>query len=246
METMKRIRFRDRAGSVRTGQLHDDTISVTGSGREFDLDEVDVLPPTEPTTVVGIGRNFETRFGDDIDEDLIPPRPRVFLKTPGALVGHGDTVRLPVDDEEIIYEGELAIVIGTQCANVSESEAMDVVAGFTCANDITKPDGETIVARKAFDQSLPVGPCVVPPEDVPADATIELRINGETQQHDTRDSLRFGTPEIVAAVSRMFTLEPGDVIATGTPRGTDVLNDGDTVEVEIEGIGTLEHDVEAI
>jgi len=124
---------------------------------------------------------------------------------------------------------------------------MDVVAGYTCLNDITNRDDQereqNWVRAKAFDNACPIGPNVATPEHVPEDASIECRVNGETKQSSSRDNLIFSVEEIIAEITEYLTLEPGDVIATGTPAGVGPLSDGDTVEVEIEGIGTLKHSV---
>jgi 2-keto-4-pentenoate hydratase/2-oxohepta-3-ene-1,7-dioic acid hydratase in catechol pathway len=124
---------------------------------------------------------------------------------------------------------------------------MDVVAGYTCVNDISNRDDQrreqNWVRGKAFDNACPIGPLVATPEHVPEDASIELRLNGETKQSSSREHLIFSVPELIAEITSYMTLEPGDVIATGTPEGVGPMEDGDEVEVEIEGIGTLKHSV---
>jgi 2-keto-4-pentenoate hydratase/2-oxohepta-3-ene-1,7-dioic acid hydratase in catechol pathway len=124
---------------------------------------------------------------------------------------------------------------------------MDVVAGFTCVNDISNRDDQrkeqNWVRGKAFDNACPLGPVVATPEHVPADATIECRVDGETRQSASRDEMVFSIPELIAEVTHYMTLVPGDVIATGTPAGVGPLATGDAVEIEIEGVGTLRHGV---
>jgi 2-keto-4-pentenoate hydratase/2-oxohepta-3-ene-1,7-dioic acid hydratase in catechol pathway len=243
---MKRVRFRDSGGMVRTGEWHTDGIRY--GTRTYEPEEVGVLPPTEPSKFVCVGINYPDIF-DEVELER-PERPFFFLKSPNALAGHGDTVTLLPGKEEIFHEGELAVVIGEQCRNVPREDAMDVVRGFTCLNDVTNMDdlvtaNDTYdwVRTKAFDNAAPFGPVVASPDEVPGDATIELRINGERRQQSSRDELIFSVPEIVEAVTAYMTLEPGDVVATGTPSGIAAMTEGDTVEVEIEGIGTLEHEV---
>ncbi|AEM56745.1 2-hydroxyhepta-2,4-diene-1,7-dioate isomerase [Haloarcula hispanica N601] len=254
---MKRVRFRDTAGNVRGGRwtVEDGDPVVTAAagpyGRiafgdeSYDPDEVDILPPCEPTKVVCIGRNYADH-AEEMDSDL-PDRPMLFLKAPNAVASHGKHLTMPSGKERIDYEAELGVVIGEQCRNVSESGAMDVVAGYTCVNDISNRDDQrqeqNWVRGKAFDNACPIGPLVATPEHVPEDASIELRLNGETKQSSSREHLIFSIPELIAEITSYMTLEPGDVIATGTPEGVGPMEDGDEVEVEIEGIGTLKHSV---
>ncbi|KAA9407509.1 fumarylacetoacetate hydrolase family protein [Haloarcula hispanica] len=254
---MKRVRFRDTAGNVRGGRwtVEDGEPVVTAAagpyGRiafgdeSYDPDEVDILPPCEPTKVVCIGRNYADH-AEEMDSDL-PDRPMLFLKAPNAVASHGKHLTMPSGKERIDYEAELGVVIGEQCRNVSESGAMDVVAGYTCVNDISNRDDQrqeqNWVRGKAFDNACPIGPLVATPEHVPEDASIELRLNGETKQSSSREHLIFSIPELIAEITSYMTLEPGDVIATGTPEGVGPMEDGDEVEVEIEGIGTLKHSV---
>lgn len=254
---MKRVRFRDTGGNVRGGRwtVEDGEPVVTAAagpyGRiafgdeSYDPDEVDILPPCEPTKVVCIGRNYADH-AEEMDSD-VPDRPMLFLKAPNAVASHGKHLTMPSGKERIDYEAELGVVIGEQCRNVSESGAMDVVAGYTCVNDISNRDDQrqeqNWVRGKAFDNACPIGPLVATPEHVPEDASIELRLNGETKQSSSREHLIFSVPELISEITSYMTLEPGDVIATGTPEGVGPMEDGDEVEVEIEGIGTLKHSV---
>ncbi len=141
------------------------------------------------------------------------------------------------------YEAELAVIIGTQCRNVSAERAMDVVKGFTCFNAVSNRDDQrketNWVRGKAFDNAGLLGPVLATPEEVPIDARVQLLLNEKLKQESTRDQLSFSIPELIVEITRYMTLEPGDVIATGTPSGVGPLHDGDTVKVSIEGIGTL-------
>jgi 2-keto-4-pentenoate hydratase/2-oxohepta-3-ene-1,7-dioic acid hydratase in catechol pathway len=156
-------------------------------------------------------------------------------------------VTLPAGKERVEWEAELGVVIGEQCRHVDAADAMDVVAGFTCVNDVSNRDDQRVetnwVRGKAFDGAAPMGPVVADAGDVPEDARIRLRVNGETRQDSSRAKLIFDVPTLVEEVTRYLTLEPGDVISTGTPAGVGPLSDGDRVEVEVEGVGTLEHAV---
>jgi len=242
---MKRARFRDRSGAVRTGEWTGD--GLVFGGRTYDPDEVDVLPPCEPSKVVCIGRNYADHAAEH-DAD-VPDRPMLFLKGPNTLAAHGDAVDLPAGTagKRVEYEAELGVVIGEQCRNVAEDEVDEVLAGFTCVNDLSNRDDQGIeqnwIRGKAFDGAAPIGPVVATPDEVPDDAAVRLRVNGETEQDGSRADMVFSVAELVAEITRYLTLEPGDVIATGTPEGVGPLSDGDRVEVEVEGVGTLEHTV---
>jgi 2-keto-4-pentenoate hydratase/2-oxohepta-3-ene-1,7-dioic acid hydratase in catechol pathway len=242
---MHRVRFRDPAGSVRNGQWHDDHVSF--AGETYSLDEVDVLPPCEPTKIVCIGRNY-AEHADEMDNE-VPDRPLLFLKPPNALAGHGDTVPLPAGKERVDWEAEIAVVVGKQARNVAAEDAMDYVAGFTCMNDVSNRDDQdreqNWVRGKAFDNAAPLGPVLATPDEVPEDASVELRVNGETKQSSSRDYMMFSVADLVEEITTYMTLEPGDVISTGTPAGVGALSDGDRVEVDVEGVGVLEHDVRA-
>jgi len=240
---MPTVRFRDPAGSVRVGAWTDDGVSAAGA--TYPLDAVTVLAPTEPTKLVCIGRNYAAH-ADELGND-VPERPLLFLKPPNAVSHHGATVTLPAGKERIDQEGELAVVIGRQCRHVAAEDAMDVVAGYTAALDFSNRDDQNKeqnwVRGKAFDNASPFGPAVVEADAVADDATIECRVNGETCQSASIAELIFPVPELVAEITRYLTLEPGDVILTGTPAGVAPLTDGDSVEVTIDGIPTLAVDV---
>ncbi|MCQ4334152.1 fumarylacetoacetate hydrolase family protein [Natronomonas sp. F2-12] len=238
---MAQVRFRDPAGSVRTGELSDGRIDA--AGRTYDRDAVELLAPTEPTKIVCIGRNY-AKHADERDED-VPDRPLLFLKPPSAVAAPGAAVPLPAGKEHIEHEAELAVVIDKQARNVAAADAEEYIAGYTCFDDVSNRDDQdreqNWVRGKAFDNAAPIGPAIAPPEAVPADASIELRVNGETRQSSSIEHLIFPIPELIEEITTYMTLEPGDVVATGTPEGVGPLSDGDRVEIEIEGIGTLEH-----
>ncbi|ACV48493.1 MULTISPECIES: fumarylacetoacetate hydrolase family protein [Halomicrobium] len=254
---MKRVRFRDSAGNVRGGRwtVEDGEPVVTAAagpyGRiafgdeSYAPEEVDVLPPCEPTKIVCVGRNY-AEHADEMDND-VPDRPLLFLKPPNTVASHDKTVTLLANKDRIDYEAELGVVIGEQCKNVSQRNAEDVIAGYTCVNDLSNRDDQNReqnwVRGKAFDNACPIGPLVATPEHVPDDATIETRVNGETKQSSSIEHLIFSIPELIEEITAYMTLEPGDVIATGTPEGVGPLADGDSVEIEIEGVGTLKHSV---
>lgn len=253
---MRRVRFRDPAGAVRTGewvaedgdQIGADTADTAGcicfGDRRYDPEAVTVLPPCEPSKLVCIGRNY----ADHADEmgGEVPDRPLLFLKPPNTVASHGSDISLPAG-KQVDYEAELGVVIGQQCRNVDRSEAMGVVAGYTCVVDLSNRDDQRTeqnwVRGKAFDGAAPLGPVLATPEHVPADASIELRVNGDRRQSASRAQLIFSVPELIAEITSYLTLQPGDVIATGTPEGVGPLEDGDDVEVRIQGVGRLVHTV---
>jgi len=253
---MRYVRFRDAAGDVRTGEWTGEEgaeiAPSPGTGERLDLDpeplaaaDVDVLPPCDPSKVVCVGLNYADHAAEQGKE--LPDRPLLFLKPPNTVAAHGETVDLPADKERIDHEAELAVVVGERARDVDADEAMDHVAGFTCVNDLSNRDDQVVeqnwVRGKAFDDACPLGPVVATPDEVPADATVKCRVNGETRQASSRGEFIFSVPELLAEITTYLTLEPGDVVSTGTPAGVGPLADGDTVEIEVEGVGTLRNEV---
>jgi 2-keto-4-pentenoate hydratase/2-oxohepta-3-ene-1,7-dioic acid hydratase in catechol pathway len=245
-----RVRFRDAAGTVRTGSWAAGTPGVDGritaAGRAYDPEAVTILPPCEPSKIVCVGLNYADHAAER--DATVPDRPALFLKPPSAVASHGDTIPL-LPDRQIDYEAELAVVIGEHARRRSPETATDAVAGYTCMVDLSNRDDQAReqnwVRGKAFDGAAPLGPVVAPPAAVPADARIALRVNGEQRQAATRSELVFSVPELIAEITRYCTLEPGDVIATGTPAGVGPLQPGDAVTVTIEGVGSLAHSVDS-
>jgi 2-keto-4-pentenoate hydratase/2-oxohepta-3-ene-1,7-dioic acid hydratase in catechol pathway len=213
-----------------------DDISVV-SGQEVEL---------RPSKVIGIGKNYRAHAAEMGGDP--PKQPLLFLKANSALIGAGDAIRRPGEYSRVDYEGELGVVIGTRAKRVSAADALDVVMGFTCINDVTvrdlqKSDGQWARA-KSFDTFCPIGPHLVSGLD-PSNLAIMTRVNGEVRQQSTTADLIFSVPELIEFVSRYMTLDVGDVISTGTPSGVGNLEVGDVVQVEIEGIGVLENRVVA-
>ena len=237
---MRRVRFRDPAGMVRTGEWHGDAVSFADS--TYDLDEVDILAPCDPSKIVCIGLNYADH-AEETGMD-VPDRPMLFLKTPNTVAAHGDTITLPEGKEQVDWEAELGVVIGEQCRNVDAEDADSVIDGYTVVCDISNRDDQrdeqNWVRGKAFDGGAPMGPVVADPDHLPDDAAISLRVNGEEKQSSDITQLIFSVPELIEEISTYMTLEPGDVISTGTPAGVGGLEDGDEVEVHVEGVETLE------
>lgn len=246
---MRRVRVVDEAGSIVSGEWLDDGIQINGS--VHDPESLNFLCPETPSKILGVGPNYVSNVESkgkewpDSPADLL-----LFVKTvPNSLVSHGGTAILH-GGGDFCHELEIGAVIDEQCRNLSVAEAEEVIRGFTCVNEITnmevpngKFDFDNRVRTKSFDNSSPVGPVTATPDEVPEDAHMELRVNGKVRQQTQRSNQIFTEAEIVAEISRYLTLEPGDIVATGSPTGVDSLRDGDSVEVSIEGIGTLRHDV---
>lgn len=211
------------------------------------IDEVRPLAPTSPTKIVCVGRNFKAH-ADEHGVD-VPTEPLLFLKPPSAVIGPGDAIVLPPESDRVEHEAELALVIGRHCRRVSPDSAWRNVFGITCANDVTARDLQRRDAQwtrgKGFDTFCPIGPYLVAGIDEHhlEDLEIRCRVNGELRQAGRLSELIFPLSTLVSTISSVMTLEPGDIILTGTPSGVGPLTDGDVVEVEIEGIGTLSNPV---
>jgi len=253
---MRHVRFRDPGGEVRRGEwVGDDGAEIlahmthgsriTLEDEVFAADEVEVLPPCEPSKVVCVGLNYADHAAEQGKD--VPDRPLLFLKPPNAVAGHGQAVELLPDKERLDHEAELGVVISDRCRNVDPDDADDVVAGFTCVNDLSNRDDQAVetnwVRGKAFDDAAPIGPVIATPEEVPEDAAVKCRVNGDLRQDSSREQFIFPVRELIAEITAYMTLEPGDVVSTGTPEGVGPLSDGDTVEVEVEGVGTLRNEV---
>ncbi|MFQ3319440.1 MAG: 2-keto-4-pentenoate hydratase/2-oxohepta-3-ene-1,7-dioic acid hydratase in catechol pathway [Natronomonas sp.] len=254
---MRQVRFRDPGGDVRNGEwtgkpgaeiratpAHGSRIRL--EDEQFAEADVEVLPPCEPTKIVCVGLNYADHAAEQGKE--VPDRPLLFLKPPNTVASHGQTVKLLPDKERLDYEAELGVVISDRCRNVAARNAADYVAGFTCVNDLSNRDDQAVetnwVRGKAFDNAAPIGPVIATLDEVPKDAAVRCRVNGDLRQDSSREQFIFSVPELIEEISAYMTLEPGDVISTGTPEGVGPLSDGDTVEVEVEGVGTLRNEIE--
>jgi acylpyruvate hydrolase len=223
-----------------------DTDAITAS--------VSLDPPVDGLRMVwAIGLNYRDHAAET--GTPLPSEPVVFVKSTGSVVGHGADILIPPHVTQPDYEGELAVVIGQRARDVPEDEALDVVEGLTCAHDVSARDHQFTTGQwswsKSFDTFCPLGPALVTPDELDlGNLAIETRLNGEVLQCSNTDQLVFGVPRLIAHLSRGLTLEPGDVILTGTPGGVGMtrtpqrwLEDGDVVEITIAGIGTLRNRV---
>jgi 2-keto-4-pentenoate hydratase/2-oxohepta-3-ene-1,7-dioic acid hydratase in catechol pathway len=198
----------------------------------------------QPTKIVCIGRNYAAHARELGNE--VPAEPLIFLKPPSALLPPGAAIVVPHQSKRVEHEAEIGVVIGARARDVSEQDALSYVAGYTCVNDVTardlqKTDGQWTRA-KGFDTFCPIGPTVMAGLDY-RDLEVICRVNGTVRQHGHARDMMFSIPRLVSYVSGIMTLEPGDVIATGTPEGVGPLAPGDMVEVEIPGIGLLANPV---
>lgn len=196
-----------------------------------------------PSKIICVGRNYAAHareLGNDV-----PERPLLFLKPPSSLIGDGDTIVLPPDSERVEHEAEIGLVISRRARHVSATEALTCVAGFMPVNDVTARDLQRLDVQftrsKGYDTFCPVGT----PVECADWRALEVigRVNGVVRQHGRAADMIFGVPEVIAYISRIMTLEPGDIISTGSPEGTGVLLPGDVVEIEIPGVGLIRNPV---
>jgi 2-keto-4-pentenoate hydratase/2-oxohepta-3-ene-1,7-dioic acid hydratase in catechol pathway len=197
--------------------------------------------PPRPSKIVGVGRNYRDHAAE-LGNAVPDAEPLLFLKAPSSLVVDGGDIVLPPESARVDYEGELALVIGHRVKSWPQERWLDALAGVCCANDVSardlqKRDGQ-FTRAKSFDTFCPVGPAIAVGVD-PSDLAIETRVNGEVRQSSRTSQMVFPPAFLLAYISRMMTLFPGDLILTGTPAGVGPLSPGDRVEVEIEGIGVL-------
>lgn len=222
-------------------------VSAWEYGRRVDLEAEGVLVPVTPGKVVGIGRNYRDHAAEL--GNPMPAEPLIFLKATSSVIGPNVPIVLPPESSRVEFEGEIAVVIGRRLTRADLDDARTGILGITAANDITARDLQkkdaTFARGKGFDTFCPVGPAVWIGADLD-DLEVVTRVNGEERQHGHVRDMAWGLVELVAYVSRFMTLEPGDVLLTGTPAGVGQLSAGDTVEVEIPGLGVLGNTVEAL
>jgi len=249
---MKYVRF-EHAGIISYGLLEDSTVwRIEGSPfhayqkttNQYPLSAVTLLSPCLPTKGVCIGLNYRDHAEEM--QEVVPETPVVFMKPSGCTTGPHTPILYPSLSNRVDYEGELAIVIGRTASKVAEDEASQYILGYTCANDVTArdlqpKDGQWTIA-KGFDTFMPLGPIITDEVD-PTNLKINCRLNGTVRQQSNTKNLIFDCFYLVSYLSQIMTLYPGDVILTGTPSGVGPMQVTDTVEVEIEGIGTLTNHV---
>ena len=212
------------------------------SGKIFDLKAVRLEAPVEPSKIICIGLNYHAHVEASQSATEAPEYPLIFLKPPSSIIAPEEKIVHPEASQRVDYEAELGIVIGKKAKNVSEEEAEDYIFGFTCVNDVTardlqKKDGQWSRA-KGFDTFCPVGPWIVTELNY-RDVLVEGILNGEVMQSGRTSLMIFNIPFLISYLSSVMTLNPGDLIPTGTPAGIAPMKSGDEIEVKIEGIGSL-------
>ncbi len=252
---MKIVRYRTTSsttphyGILRDGYIRDIVADpfegmIVGTSETHPLEEIRLLAPCTPTKIVALGLNYR-----DHAKELgmsLPDEPLIFLKPPSAVIGPQDAIRIPDMSHQVEHEAELAVVIGKRTRDIAPEKAAESILGYTCLNDVTARDLQKkdvqFTRSKGFDTFCPFGPWIETEID-PSDMGITCVVNGVTRQDSRTSLLIHPVREIVSFISRIMTLEPGDIIATGTPRGVGPLAPGDTVTVAIEGIGELTNTV---
>ena len=218
----------------------------TFTGRSWPLADVRLLAPILASKVVCVGKNYDAHVREMGGE--APDDPVIFLKPNTAIVGPNVPIILPPSSSQVDYEGELAVVIGRPCKDVPASRARDVVLGYTVANDVTARDQQRRDGQwtrgKGYDTFCPLGPWIETAVD-PDDLELTTELDGEVRQRDRTSVLRHDIPKLIEWVTTVMTLLPGDVILTGTPEGVGPMQEGQTVSVTVEGIGTLTNPVAA-
>ena len=250
---MRIIRYQTASQPATFGWVKDDKIGkIEGtpfaqfSRAEADLalEEVDLLPPVIPSKIICVGRNYAAHAAEHDAE--IPEIPLIFLKPPSTIIPHGGTIFLPPQSKQVEHEAELAVVIGKTGRWIPPEEAHDHILGFTIANDVSARDLQFQDGQwtrgKGFDTFCPLGPWIETDFD-PADAVVTCHVNEEMRQMASTRDMVFNIRQLIVYASSVMTLFPGDILLTGTPAGVNTLQDGDIVQIAIEGIGTLSNEV---
>jgi 2-keto-4-pentenoate hydratase/2-oxohepta-3-ene-1,7-dioic acid hydratase in catechol pathway len=252
---MRFVRFQKKDEFPRFGWLHEDKIGeiegdIFGAYKrlkaEIPLKEVRLLAPSAPSKIICVGRNYVEHAKELGNE--VPKMPLIFLKPPSSVIAPGETILLPPQSEQVEHEGELVAVLGKRGRNITAESARDYILGYTIGNDVTardlqKTDGPWTRA-KGFDTFCPFGPWIDTDFDA-SDALVTCRVNGQMRQLASTRDMVFNVGVLIAYISSVMTLEPGDLIFTGTPAGVGQLKPGDTVEVEVDGLGLLSNPVQA-
>ncbi|MGB8474658.1 MAG: fumarylacetoacetate hydrolase family protein [Candidatus Acidiferrum sp.] len=221
--------------------------SWSQTSRAWPVAEVRLLAPVDPGKIVGVGRNYAAHAAELGNE--LPKEPLIFLKPPSSIIGPGDPIVLTPQSQRVEHEGELALVVGRRCSHLKDSDdALAYLLGYSCLNDVSARDLQKsdvqFTRAKGFDTFCPVGPHIETDLD-PSDLLVETRVNGVLRQSASTSLLIYSVAFLVRWISQVMTLNPGDVIATGTPAGVGPLVAGDSVEVSVAGVGVLRNPVHA-
>jgi 2-keto-4-pentenoate hydratase/2-oxohepta-3-ene-1,7-dioic acid hydratase in catechol pathway len=252
---MRIVRFRDGAsvywGIAREGYVQhmpeapfwfSDDGEIAGK-----IDQLELLTPVDPGKIVCVGLNYEAHVTERDPNRKVPTEPVLFMKPPSALIGNGEEIRIAHPDHETHHEAELVVVIGKRAQSVAAGSSAEHILGYTCGNDVSDRDLQAqdgqFVRAKGFDTYAPIGPWIETKVD-PAKLKISCVVNGEIRQNSSTSKMIWGVDALVSFISQVMTLEPGDVIMTGTPHGVSSLHAGDQCTVSIQGIGSLENPVQ--
>ncbi len=222
-----------------------DSLAITATGHT--LDQVRLLAPVEAPRVIGVGLNYVSHIAET--KHNTPTLPMLFMKHPSTVIGPDEPIVYPKEGRKVDYEGELAVVVGRRARRVSEDRALEYVLGYACANDVSERVTQLaemkmgcLLVGKSYDTFCPLGPVIATGLD-PTSLDLTTRLNGEVRQRINTSDLLFSAAKLVSYLSQAMVLWPGDVILTGTPSGVGPIQPGDTVEVEISGIGVLRNPV---
>jgi 2-keto-4-pentenoate hydratase/2-oxohepta-3-ene-1,7-dioic acid hydratase in catechol pathway len=243
------IHLESRAGILEGDAIREISGELWGkrdlTGKQFRTADVKFLPPSDPSKIICVGKNYS----DHVSEmgGTAPKEPLIFLKPPSSIIAPGEEIVLPRSSKRVDYEGELALIIGRRCARLRpEEDPKPYIAGYTCLNDVTARDLQKLDVQftrgKGFDTFCPFGP-VLETDTPSGEATVETFVNGVNKQSARIKEMLFSVDVVFRFVTQVMTLEPGDIITTGTPAGVGPLAAGDVVEVRLGGIGTLRNTV---
>ena len=250
---MRIVRYQIKGENPRYGWIYEGNVgpiegNIFGEYRRLEartpLADVKLLAPSQPTKIICVGRNYAEHAKEHDAE--VPKVPLIFLKPPSSIINPGEHIVLPPQSQQVEHEGELVTVIGKRGRNITAEQARDYILGYTIGNDVTardlqKSDGQWTRA-KGFDTFCSFGPWIDTDYDI-SDALITCKVSGQPRQMASTRDMVFSVGTLIAFISSVMTLEPGDILFTGTPAGVGALKDGDEVVVEIEGLGTLSNPV---
>jgi len=253
---MKIIRYQDATTNQPAIGIVENDVVFAGEGDVFEgltkgpevgpIDSVKLLAPIVPGKVIAIGMNYLKHVKELDATREVPTEPVVFMKPVSAIIGPGEAIQLAYPENDTHYEAELVVVMGKEAYRVSEEDALDYVLGYTAGNDVSdrvqQMGGIQWIRGKGYNTYLPLGPAIETDLD-PGNTVVQSRLNGELRQDDNTNGLIFGVPFLIQFLSDVMTLNPGDIIMTGTPHGVGGMHAGDTIEIIVEGVGVLSNPV---
>lgn len=252
---MRIARYANGAGNAAYGivegstvfALEGDLFGTFRKGAEVGaLDDIQLLAPLEPGKIVAIGLNYKAHVTELDSSRTLPEFPVIFMKPQSAVIGPGEAIEIANPDNETHYEAELVVVFGKKARDVEEADALDYVLGYTAGNDVSDRKVQYAAGQwiqgKGYDTYCPLGPWIETDLD-PGHVQVQSRLNGEVRQDSNTEILIFSVPFLISYVSKVMTLNPGDVIMTGTPHGVGPMKAGDTIEIDVQGVGVLRNPV---